>query len=177
MRFVDPGVGTVNEGYLLAALAHHGALMASGREVCYRKEFGPDDERFIGDVFGLFLDRGVLSVVGIEIKDWAAPVTPKLAASYLETYGRSCDFVYLAARRFLPGVPRVRRVGLIALDGPKVVRKAVRLSPDPASWRFVISQMSELSAVAPRHPRQRTLLERTAAPDAIRAPPEPERDA
>lgn len=177
MKFVDPGVGTVNEGYLLAALSHHGTLMASGREVCYRKEYGPDDERFIGDAFALFLDGGILSVVGVEIKDWAAPVTPKLAASYLETYGSCCDFVYLAARRFLPGVPRVRGLGLLSLDGPKVIRRADRLSPDPASWRFVISQMSDLPAVAPRHPRQRTLLERAAADAPIREAAERERDA
>jgi len=161
MRFVDPGVGTVNEGYLLATLGHHGALMASGREVCYRKEFGPTDERFIGDCFGVFEGEGGYSLVGIEIKDWAAPVTPKLASTYLETYGVSCDFVYLAARRFLPGVKSVRGVGLIDLGGPKLLRRAARLKPDAGAWRFVISQLDGGKGLAARHPGQRTLASRT----------------
>jgi len=164
LRFVDPGVGTVNEQYLLAALGHHGALLASGREICYRKNFGPSDDRFIGDAFGLFLDRGVPSLVGIEVKDWAAPVTPKLAASYLKTYATSCDFVYLGARRFLPGVRRVARLGLIDLEGPRVLRQAARLRPDPASWKFVISSLEKAPAIAARHPRQRTLPQDGSAP-------------
>src|SRR3972149_3725378 len=125
MRFVDPGVGTVNEESLLAALSHHGELVASGREVCYRKEFGREDERFIGDVFGLFLRGGVLSLVGGEVKDWQGggggqrPGPPRPAGSYPEPSARSCDFVCRAARRFLPGVQAVRTLGLVALDGPK----------------------------------------------------------
>ncbi len=174
MRFVDPGVGTVNEAYLFEALSHHGTLVASGREVCYRKEFGRDDERFIGDAFGLFLGAGVLSIVGVEVKDWLAPVTPKLARTYLETYGRSCDFVYLAARRFLPGVPAVRKLGLIALDGPKVTKEAERLTPEPAAWRYVISQIAPGAGVKALHPRQRRLAE-DALP--VPAPFEPEREA
>jgi hypothetical protein len=158
MRFVDPGIGTVNEQYLLEALAHHGRLVASGREVCYRKEFGPRDERFIGDAFALFMGTsGVASLVGIEIKDWAAPVTPKLAVSYLKVYGRSCDFVYLAARRFLPGVFRVPKLGLLSLEGPNVIRRAERLDPDEEPWRFVIGKLSNPPVIEPLHPRQRTL--------------------
>jgi hypothetical protein len=160
MRFVDPGVGTVNEGYLLEVLSSHGKLIASGREICYQKEFGPDDDRFIGDAFGLFEAEGLRSLVGIEIKDWAAPVTPKVARDYLETYGRSCDFVYLAARRFLPGVAKVRGLGLINLDGPKVKREASRLRPDPAGWEFVVHQMATAGEASGLHPRQRRLIER-----------------
>jgi len=160
MRFVDPGVGTVNEGYLLEALAHHGKLVASGREVCYRKDFSPQDERFIGDCFGVFEHDGAFSVVGVEIKDWAAPVTPKLASTYLATYGVSCDFVYLGARRFLPGVKGVKGIGLIDLEGPKVVRRAARLDPEPDAWRYVISQLDGGALLAARHPRQQTLAGR-----------------
>ncbi len=174
MRFVDPGVGTVNEEYLLAALVHHGELVASGREVCYRKEFGRQDERFIGDAFGLFLKGGVLSLVGVEVKDWQAAVTPKVARTYLETYGRSCDFVYLAARRFLPGVQGVRRLGLIALDGPKVTKGAERLAPEAGAWRYVISQIQTGGVVKALHPRQRRLVE-DGAP--LPPAPEPEREA
>ena len=160
MRFVDPGVGTVNEGYLLEVLADHGTLIASGREICYRKEFAPDDDRFIGDAFGLFEKDGLRSLVGIEIKDWSAPVTPKVAREYLETYGRSCDFVYLAARRFLPGVASVRNLGLINLDGPKLRRPASRLAPDRGGWQFVVRQMAPDLAETPLHPRQRRLVDR-----------------
>jgi hypothetical protein len=177
MRFVDPGVGTVNEEYLLAALAHHGRLVASGREVCYRREFSPDDDRFIGDAFAVFEDGGVTSVVGIEVKDWQAAVTPKLASSYLATYGRSCDFVYLAARRFLPGVHKVRALGLLALDGPKVLRRATRLTPDPAAWRFVIGQVGGDLEAAPRHPRQRTLVAHARDSAPIPAGRDAKRDA
>ncbi len=176
MRFVDPGVGTVNEEYLFEALAHHGALVASAREVCYRKEFGPQDEMFIGDAFGLFEAKGVRSLVGIEIKDWAAAVTPKLARAYLGTYGRSCDFVYLAARRFLPGVHRVRGLGLIQLDGPKVLREADRLRPDAAAWRFVIGQMGEGTGSAAVHPGQQRLGERERAGPTIPAAHRSERE-
>lgn len=174
MRFVDPGVGTVNEQYLMAALSHHGQLVGSGREVCYRKEFGRDDERFIGDAFGLFLKAGVLSVVGVEVKDWKAPVTPKLARTYLETYGRSCDFVYLAARRFLPGVACVRDLGQIALDGPKVTKRAERLTPEPGAWRYVISQIAPGDFARATHPHQRRLAEEGAPLPRM---PEPEREA
>lgn len=158
MRFVDPGVGTVNEEYLFQAMPHHGTLVASGREVCYQREFGPADDLFIGDAFGLFQGaNGVSNLIGIEIKDWAAPVAPKLASSYLDVYGRSCDFVYLAARRFLPGVSKVARLGLINLDGPKVVRRAERLKPDPLAWKYVIGCLSVHAASQPVHPGQRTL--------------------
>jgi hypothetical protein len=157
MRFVDPGVGTVNEGYLLEALSAHGRLIASGREICYRREFSPTDDRFIGDAFGLFEADGLRSLVGIEIKDWAAPVTPKVARDYLETYGRSCDFVYLAARKFLPGVVSVRNLGLINLDGPKVKKAAGRLTPERAGWEFVVRQMRGGAEGAALHPRQRRL--------------------
>lgn len=160
MRFVDPGVGTVNEGYLLETLGEHGRLIASGREICYRREFRPTDDRFIGDAFGLFEKDGLRSLVGIEIKDWAAPVTPKIARDYLETYGRSCDFVYLAARRFLPGVASVRNLGLINLDGPKLKKAASRLAPERAGWDFVVRQMAPDLALSPLHPRQRRLMDR-----------------
>ena len=156
MRFVDPGVGTVNEQYLLAALAHHGQLVASGREVAYKRLFTPGDDRFIGDAFGLFTEGGVASLVGIEIKDWAAPVAPKVASEYMATYGRSCDFFYLAARTFMPGVRRLAGIGLIDLTGPKVVRKADRLNPDEAAWRYVTASLREAPAARPMHPRQRT---------------------
>jgi hypothetical protein len=159
VRFVDPGVGTVNEGYLLEALALHGTLIASGREICYRREFSPEDERFIGDAFGLFEKGGLRSLVGIEIKDWSAAVTPKLAREYLATYGRSCDFVYLAARKFLPGVSSVRDLGLIALDGPRVKKEAGRLAPDRAAWQFVVRQMRGGARGADLHPRQRRLTD------------------
>jgi hypothetical protein len=159
MRFVDPGVGTVNEGYLLEALAAHGRLIASGREICYRREFGPDADRFIGDAFGLFEKDGLRSLVGIEIKDWSAPVTPKVAREYLATYGESCDFVYLAARKFLPGVGSVRGRGLLGLDGPKVRKEAARLKPDPANWEFVVRQMPTSAALPGLHPRQRRLID------------------
>lgn len=157
MRFVDPSVGTVNEGFLLAAITHHGELVSSGREIPYRREFEPTDERYIGDAFGLFRKSGALVLVGIEIKDWAGPVTPKLARTYLATYGRSCDYFYLAARHFLPGVRQLPRVGLIDLGGPKVVRKGGRLRPDPEAWRYVISSLASPPDALPPDSGQRML--------------------
>ncbi len=157
VRFVDPSVGTVNEEYLLAALGHHGELVSRGREVPYRKEFAPTDERYIGDAFGLFRKGAAFALVGIEIKDWAAPVTPKTARTYLTTYGQSCDYFYLAARQFLPGVRQLPRVGLIDLSGPKVVRRASRLRPDPAAWRYVISALAPLPDALPPDSGQRML--------------------
>ncbi|HEX9708695.1 MAG TPA: hypothetical protein VGB42_01770 [Candidatus Thermoplasmatota archaeon] len=157
MRFVDPSVGTVNEGYLLAALGHHGELVSSGREIPYRREFSHADERFIGDAFGLFRKAGALALVGVEVKDWAAPVAPKLARTYLEVYGRSCDYFYLAARRFLPGVRQLPRVGILDLDGPRVVRRASRLRPDPVAWRYVIGSLTAPPTALPPDSVQRTL--------------------
>jgi hypothetical protein len=157
MRFVDPSVGTVNEGYLLAALAHHGVLVSSGREVPYRREFQPTDERYIGDAFGLFRKGSALALVGIEVKDWAAPVAPKTARTYLAAYGASCDYFYLAARQFLPGVRQLPRLGLIDLGGPKVVRRAQRLRPDPEAWRYVISSLDRPPGALPPDSLQRLI--------------------
>jgi DNA polymerase len=157
VRFVDPSVGTVNEGYLFEALAHHGELVSSGREIAYRKEFSATDERYIGDAFGLFRKAGALLLVGIEVKDWVAPVTPKLARTYLSTYGQSCDYFYMGARLFLPGVRQVPRIGLIDLAGPKVVRRAARLRPDPEAWRYVIASLASPPAAVPQDPGQQML--------------------
>jgi len=68
--------------------------------------------------------------VGIEIKEWEKRVHPKMALEYLETYRPTCEYFYLAAKKFSKSTIELKDIGLFDLTRRKVIKNAEYLYPD-----------------------------------------------
>jgi hypothetical protein len=68
-------------------------------------------------------------IVGIEIKEWDKQVHPKMALEYLETYRQTCEYFYLAAKKFSKSKLELRDIGLFDLTRKKVIKNAEYLYP------------------------------------------------
>jgi hypothetical protein len=64
-------------------------------------------------------------IVGIEIKEWNATVNPKLAVEYLETYRSTCEYFYLAAKKFSKSTLEINEIGLFDLTEMKVIKNPI----------------------------------------------------
>ncbi|MDP2845374.1 MAG: hypothetical protein Q8N79_04775, partial [Candidatus Methanoperedens sp.] len=69
-------------------------------------------------------------IVGIEIKEWDKPLNPKMAKEYLETYRPTCEYFYLAAKKFSKSTFGLKDIGLFDLTKMKVIKNSDYLYPD-----------------------------------------------
>ncbi|CAG0967817.1 hypothetical protein METP3_01250 [Methanosarcinales archaeon] len=60
--------------------------------------------------------------MGIEIKEWDKRVHPKMAMEYLETYRDTCEYFYLAAKKFSRSTLELKDIGLFDLGRIKVIK-------------------------------------------------------
>jgi len=153
---------TVNEDLIMRRLDRHGELVCHATEVPLEPRYttARDVTVYLADVLALFRGPQGLALVGIEVKDRAAPVGPRTAARYLAAYGRSCQHFYMAANGFSPRVFAMRDVGLFHLGRREVVKGAGALRPEPALWRSAVARLAEACGTeveVPRDPLQTTL--------------------
>jgi hypothetical protein len=135
---------TVNEALILSAIRDKGELVFSATESALAHKFERwRGECFYADVLALFRKEKRDYLVGIEVKDWGARITRKLCRQYLDTYGRSVEYFYLAGRKFSPSIWAIPRLGLIDLDRLEVVKKARYLYPDKKLRAGVVKVLKE----------------------------------
>ncbi len=80
-------------------------------------------------------------IVGIEITEWDKRVHPKMALEYLETYRKTCEYFYLAAKKFSKSTLELEDIGFFDLSRMKAIKNSEYLSPDP---RFRANLMSRI---------------------------------
>ncbi|MDO8725135.1 MAG: hypothetical protein Q7J35_03590 [Candidatus Methanoperedens sp.] len=66
----------------------------------------------------------------IEIKEWDKRVNPKIAVEFLETYKPTCEYFYLAAKKFSKSTLELENIGLFDLTKMKVIKNPEYLYPD-----------------------------------------------
>jgi hypothetical protein len=121
---------TVNEQLILDIIEEHGDYVLHATEsVLARRFYDWDGVCYLADILTVFRKNHRDYLIGIEIKDWKNTVHPKLCWEYLKTYRKSCEYFYLAARKFSPVLPMINEVGLINLTTMKVVKRAQYLFP------------------------------------------------
>ena len=153
---------TVNEHLILDVLKDHGDCVLHDTESPLAKRFRRDwDGRCkYGDILALFRKNNIDYLVGIEVKDWKAKVTPKMCYQYLKTYRKGCQYFYIAARHFSPRSFDISEIGFIDLDKMQVIKKPEYLHPRKKDREGVIRKMNK--APQPRrffvmHPDQTTM--------------------
>jgi hypothetical protein len=153
---------TVNEDLILRRMDRHGQLVCWATEVPLEPTYLTSDrvQCYMGDVLSLHRGPEGHQLVGIEVKDWGNRVGVPMAREYLRTYGRACQYFYLAANGFAQGLFSVRDLGLFDLNRREVVKAPGQLSPEPALWRSAVERLCQLCGVEvdlPKDPLQRTL--------------------
>ena len=100
--------------------------------------------------------------MGIEIKEWDKSVHPKMAMEYLETYRKTCEYFYLAAKKFSQSTLELNEVGLFDLTRMKVIKNPCYLYPDVdfrANLMKRIKNNFKVLRDAVDDPFQKTILE------------------
>jgi hypothetical protein len=137
---------TVNEHLILDVIEQHGDYVLHATEsVLARRFFDWDGVCYLADILSIFRKNKRDFLIGIEIKDWKIPVHPKLCWEYLKTYRRSCEYFYLAARKFSQVAPMINEIGLINLDKMKVVKPAEYLFPQKEFRAGVVSGLKKFT--------------------------------
>ncbi len=153
---------TVNEDLILRRLDRHGQLVCWATEVPLEPVYLTTDrvQCYRGDILSLHRGPSGHLLVGIEVKDWGNRVGVKMARDYLMTYGKACQYFYLAANEFSQGLFSVKDLGLFDLNRREVVKAPGQLSPEPVLWRSAVDRLCERCAVEvdlPKDPYQQTL--------------------
>lgn len=121
---------TKNEQLILDIIDEHGDYVLHATEsVLARRFYDWEGVCYLADILSIYRKNNRDYLIGIEIKDWHAKVHPKLCWDYLKTYRKSCEYFYLAARKFSQVAPMIDEIGLINLDTMKVVKSAEYLFP------------------------------------------------
>lgn len=100
--------------------------------------------------------------MGIEIKEWDKRVNPKMAREYLETYRPTCEYFYLAAKKFSKSTLDLKDIGLFDLTRMKVIKNSEYLYPDTDFRTNLMSRIKNNFKVlsnAVEDPFQRTIGE------------------
>ncbi len=161
MKFSSFGM-TINSHEVVNVITGHGIPVFHTSEMHIKPFICRKSVCNLADIIALFKKSERVYIVGIEIKEWDAPVHSKLASDYLETYRRTCEYFYLAAKRFSKNTLRLEEIGLIDLNDMKVIKDPGYLFPDPdfrANMMKRIKKQFQVPAGIVDDPYQRTLLE------------------
>jgi hypothetical protein len=121
---------TTNEQLILNIIENHGEYVLHATEAVLARHFMDwEGVCYLADILTIFRKNNRDFLIGIEIKDWKHAVHPKLCWRYLKTYRKSCEYFYLAARKFSQIAPEIREIGLINLNTMKIIKRAEYLFP------------------------------------------------
>lgn len=138
---------TVNEHLILDIIENHGNYVLHATEsVLARRFMDWDGVCYLADILSIFRKNHRDYLIGIEIKDWKDTVHPKLCWEYLKTYRKSCEYFYIAARKFSPIVPIIKEIGLINLSTMKVVKRAEYLYPEKEFRAGVVKKLKKITS-------------------------------
>lgn len=138
---------TANEQHILSLIEEHGEYVLHATESVLARNFMDwDGICYLADILTIFRKNNRDYLIGIEIKDWNQRVHPKLCWQYLKTYRKSCEYFYIAARKFSPDASVIKEMGLINLSTMKVVKKAEYLYPDKEFRAGVVRRLKKCTS-------------------------------
>ena len=161
MQFSSFGM-TINASAIVNSINQHGIPILHTSEIHLKPYVCRKSACNLADIMAIFKQSGRHYIVGIEIKEWNATVNPKLAVEYLETYRDTCEYFYLAAKKFSKSTLELNEIGLFDLTEMKVIKVPEYLSPNPdfrADLMKRIKKQFQLLYNVVDDPYQRTLLE------------------
>ncbi len=139
---------TANERLILDIIDDHGDYVLHATEsVLARHFYDWDGVCYLADILTIYRKDERDYLIGIEIKDWKNTVHPKLCWEYLRTYRKSCEYFYLAARKFSQAAPMINEIGLINLDTMRVVKPAEYLFPQKEFRAGVVKTLKKFTNV------------------------------
>lgn len=153
---------TINAGAIVESITSHGSPVFHVSEVHLKPFLCKKSACNLADIMAVFRRSCRYYLVGIEIKEWNAPVNAKLAMEYLDTYRNTCEYFYLAAKQFSKTTFDIKELGLFDLNELKVIKEPSYLFPDPDFRGHLMKRLRKQYQVlydAVDDPYQRTLLE------------------
>lgn len=129
MNFSSFGT-TINSNVIVCAITLHGIPVFHTSEMHLKPFISRDSACNLADIIAIYKQSERFYIVGIEIKEWDKCVHPKIAAEYLDTSRHTCEYFYLAAKRFSKNTLKLSNVGLFDLTGMKVIKNPEYLYPD-----------------------------------------------
>ncbi len=121
---------TINSNEIVNAINHHGVPVFHTSEMHIKPFLCRESVCNLADIIAVYKRSERFYVVGIEIKEWDKRVHPKTAMEYLETYRRTCEYCYLAAKKFSQSTLELNDIGLFDLTRMKVIKNPEYLYPD-----------------------------------------------
>ncbi len=161
MHFSSFG-STINSYAIIKAITHHGIPVFHTSEMHLKPFLCRESACNLADIIAVYKRSERFYIVGIEIKEWNKPANPKMAMAYLETYRHTCEYFYLAAKRFSKSTLLLEDIGLFDLTGMEVIKNPEYLYPDPdfrANLMKRIKNNFKVLSNAVEDPFQRTILE------------------
>ncbi len=155
MKFSSFGA-TINSHEIVNAISRHGIPVFHTSEMHIKSVCN------LADIIAVFKESERFYIVGIEIKEWNAAVHPKIAMEYLETYRHTCEYFYLAAKRFSRSTLELKDIGLFDLSSMKVIKNPAYLFPNCDFRSHLMKRIKKHFNVLQEvveDPLQRTLLE------------------
>lgn len=153
---------TINSGEIIDSIKTHGVNVFHTSEIHIKPFICKKSVCNLADIIAVFKRSSRFYIVGIEIKEWDAKVNPKLAEKYLDTYRKTCEYFYLAAKKFSKSTFEIEEIGLFDLNDMKIIKEPAYLFPDPdyrANLMKRIKKQFQTLQDAVEDPYQRTLVE------------------
>ena len=161
MHFSSFGA-TINSRVIVNAITIHGIPVFHTSEMHLKSFLCRESACNLADIIAVYKQSERFYIVGIEIKEWDKRVNPKIAMEYLETYKKTCEYFYLAAKKFSLSTLESKDIGLFDLTKMKVIKNPEYLYPDvdfQANLMKRIKNNFRTLTNAVDDPFQRTILE------------------
>ena len=161
MHFSSFGT-TINSNSIVSAITRHGIPVFQTTEMHLKPFLCRESVCNLADIIAVYKRSDRFYIVGIEIKEWDKCVHPKIAMEYLETYRSSCEYFYLAAKRFSRRTLELEQIGLFDLTRMETIKNPEYLYPDAdfrASIMKRIKNNFKVLTNAVDDPFQRTIEE------------------
>jgi hypothetical protein len=161
MHFSNFGA-TINSNEMVNAITQQGIPVFHTSEIHLKPFLCRKSSCNLADIIAVYKQCERFYIVGIEIKEWDKRVHPKIAIEYLETYRPTCEYFYLAAKRFSMKTLELTDIGLFDLTRMKVIKNPEYLYPDVgfrANLMKRIKNNFKALSNAADDPFQRTIFE------------------
>ncbi len=161
MHFSSFGM-TINSNAIVKAITQHGNPVFHTSEMHLKPFLCRESACNLADIIAVYKRSERYYIVGIEIKEWDKRVHQKIAMEYLETYRHTCEYFYLAAKRFSRNTLELADIGLFDLTEMKVIKTPEYLYPDVDLRANIMKRIKNNFKVltnAVDDPFQRTILE------------------
>ena len=153
---------TINSHVIVKAITQHGVPVFHTSEMHLKPFLCRESTCNLADIIAVYKQSERFYIVGIEIKEWDKPLNPKMAKDYLETYRPTCEYFYLAAKKFSKSTLDMEDIGLFDLTRMKVIKNSEYLYPDVdfrANLMGRIKNNFKVLTNAVDDPFQRTILD------------------